>query len=86
MKGNARRKLTPNQRNQLVQITLHMGREEGEIMSLEYGVGRYYAINRARDLGLAVKKVYRGGGEITDAVDHSDPRWAWAISRGEVRV
>ena len=79
-----RRKVSVNHRHQLLQIFLHMGRDEAEEWCLQANLHRSYAINYARALGLAEKVVPRGGGDIASSVDHSDPRWRWAIERGPV--
>jgi hypothetical protein len=79
-----RRKISENQRNHLLQIFLHMGKAEAEIMCVLYGVNRQYALNQAREMGFFKGHVYRGGGNIAFGVDHTDERWQWAIQRGAV--
>lgn len=78
------RKITTNQRQQLMQIYLHMGRDEARIMCALYGVHPEYAINQCRALSLVPKKKFSGGGDIALGVDHDDPRWLWAVQRGPV--
>lgn len=85
-------KITKNQRNQLVQIYLHMGVDEGQRMSIEYGVHYRYAEKQAFEMGRGTrtKRRNRGGPHRTKTgrtcVNHNDPRWAWAIKNGPVVV
>lgn len=78
------RKVTPNQRQQLIQVFLHMGHAESQSLCVEYGVHKDYAINQARALALVPKKRFSGGGDIAVGVNHKDPRWSWAVERGPV--
>lgn len=78
------RAVSSNDRHQLLQIFLHMGKGEAEIMCIQRGVNKHYAVNYARELGIKPKSKYRGGGNIAFGVDHADERWQWAIQRGAV--
>lgn len=79
---NRRGKITPNQRNQLLQIFLHMGLDEAQRMCVEYGVAPKYAQTVAYTLSLTTTD--RRGKEKAYGVDHNDPRWARAIANGSV--
>lgn len=78
------RKVTPEQRHELVQVFLHMGKKVAAEMCVEYGVCRGYAYAMVRELGLLPPAKTRGGGNIAFGVDHKDPRWQRAIERGAV--
>lgn len=78
------RKISVEQRHQLVQIFLHMGYAESVRVCIEAGLHGKYAALQAREMGLSRKKVFRGGGDIANSIDHNDHRWAWAIERGSV--
>ena len=74
-----KRKVSPVQRHQLIQIFLHMGEKDAQAACVEAGVGKNYAEQQARETFAYQKKRFAGR-----RVDHSDPRWKWAIERGPV--
>lgn len=78
------RKVTPQQQAELVAHYLAHGREASEIKCVEMGVCPRYAASVAAAWGKYRPRKFRGGGDIAVAVDHKDPRWAWAIERGPV--
>lgn len=84
MKYSASRKVTPRQRYQLMQIFLNMGQEVAGPMCVQLGLHPNYARGYASATGTLAPRKYRGGGNIAMTVDHSDPRWKWAIERGAV--
>ncbi|MGE9009786.1 hypothetical protein ACO2JO_14460 [Leptospira interrogans] len=79
-----KRKVSPVQRHQLIQIFLHMGDKDAQAACMEAGVGKNYAEQQARETFAYQKKRFAGSGHIGRRVDHSDPRWKWAIERGPV--
>ena len=81
---NARQKISDRQRDQLLQVYLHMGLEVSRELCIEYGVSPDYAAKRASEIGRSHRKIFSGGGDIASRVDHSDPRWRWAVERGAV--
>lgn len=80
------RKISKRRERQLVQIYLHMGQEIAAEMSVEFGMASGYARSRVTELGLLPPRKHRGGGDIAVGVDHSDHRWAWAVSRGSIGI
>lgn len=80
------RKITPAQRHELVQVFLNLGRDVAGDLCVEYGVARGYADKMVRESGKLNphREKPRGGGNIAFGVNHSDPRWAWAVARGPV--
>jgi hypothetical protein len=78
------RKITPEQRHQLIQVYLNLGQKIAGEMCVEYGVSEKYAARESKEHGLAPRKASRGGGDIARTVNHKDHRWAWAIARGDV--
>jgi hypothetical protein len=82
------RKISPEQRYQLIQIYLHMGQTIAAPLCVELGVSPLYAEREAKERGLDIRRprASRGLSDISVGVDHSDPRWAWAIARGEVSL
>ena len=88
---NAKRKISIRARHQLLQIYLHMGLEESRRMCVANGVSPDYAAKRASLLGISQKRAPVGSrwakftnGSVAARVDHTDPRWAWALERGHV--
>lgn len=79
-----RRKLTPEQAHQLLQIYLHMGDEIAQRDCIEAGVSPMYASHVAHEAGLGVKFKFSGCGPVAKYVRHDDPRWVWARQRGMV--
>lgn len=79
-----RQKISERQRDQLLQVYLHMGLEVSRKLCLEYGVSRDYAAKRASEIGKSHRKIFRGAGKGSMRVDHGDPRWRWAVERGAV--
>ncbi len=71
---DSRRKISPEQRHQLVQIYLHMGIAESRRACVEAGVHKNYA-RRAIDAihEVEVRRTSRDG-----------PKWKRAIERGAV--
>jgi hypothetical protein len=78
------RKVSIQQRHQLLQVYLHMGQEVAAELCTEYGVGPYYARSYAQTIGLCPQRKTTGGGDIAYGVDHEDPRWARAVAVGPV--
>lgn len=82
------RKLTEEQRASLLAVYVEQGFSAAQPLAKELGVGPKYATKMALVLGLrprirrASKDVQRAARRNTDG----DPRWAWAIARGEVRI
>lgn len=81
---NTRRKVSRRTRDRLVQIHLHMGKDESARQCVKYGLSPRYAAKEASAAGLLRPRKYTGGGDIAFTVDHNDPRWAWAVERGPV--
>lgn len=83
-----RRKITARHRHQLIQIYLHMGQAIAGPLCTEAGVSALYAAREAKERGIDVRrpKVSRGRSDVAKGVDHTDPRWAWAVSRGAVHA
>lgn len=79
-----RRKVTPEVRDQLVQIFLHMGKDVAAEECVAHGLHCNYAQAEVGYRGLLPPRKFTGGGDIATGVDHDDPRWAWAIERGPV--
>jgi hypothetical protein len=84
LRNGNKRKISLEQRHQLIQIFLHMGYKESQRACVECGLHENYAVHMAREISVYPKKVFRGGGRIAHSVDHTDKRWAWAIERGAV--
>jgi hypothetical protein len=84
-----RRKITPEQQHELLQVYLHMGHAASAELSVEYGVSPKYASSIAASVGMGRPK-WRAGNRYKDSNtqratrSHSDPRWALAIERGAV--
>jgi hypothetical protein len=80
------RKVTPEQRHQLIQIYLHMGFCVASQLCVEWGVSALYAAREAKERGIDIKRPRKSMGKSDSAVgvDHLDPRWAWAVERGSV--
>ncbi len=68
-----RRKISPEQRQQLIQIYLEMGVAESRRACVEAGVDKNYAISALN--ALAVRRS-----------DHDDPRWKRAVAVGAVAI
>lgn len=82
---NFNTKITPNQRAQLMQIYLHMGKEESKIACAEYGLDPKYMAKHLSLIGKLPPRKFKGYAvQRKTNIDHSDPRWAWAVSRGPV--
>lgn len=83
-------KLTTNQRNQLLQIYLHMGVNEAQRMCLEYGVHYRYAEKQAFEFGFGVRTKRRNASKprkhMPYVIDHDDPRWERAKAIGPIFV
>lgn len=85
-----RRKITPEQRHELLQVYLHLGPEISAELCLEYGVCAKYAAAEAATLGLG-RPIWRAGNRYKDNLvnaplpkSHADPRWQRAIDVGPV--
>ena len=84
---NRYRKITPEQRYQLIQVFLNMGQAVVGPLCIEWGVSPLYAEREAKERGFDVHRLpraSRGLSDISIGVDHSDPRWKWAIERGAI--
>ncbi len=79
-----RRKVSPQTRDQLVQIFLHMGKDVAAKECIARGLHRNYAQAETGFRGQLPPRKFSGGGNIAFGVDHADPRWAWAVERGPV--
>lgn len=66
--GGYNRKITSEQRHELLQVYLHMGLDISRALCVEYGVSPDYAAKRASDLGFCI----RGPASIPNA-----RRWFW---------
>lgn len=84
----ATRKITPEQRHQLIQVHLHLGYEASRPLCLEFGVARDYAAKMASEANLLVPTYCKRRGAKRsvkfEVVDHNDHRWKWAVERGSV--
>ena len=82
-------KVTPAQRQQLLEYYLKYGMKATEPLCKELGVSNRYPASVASVYGKRRPK-YRAGTKYKDtpkadpAWNQHDPRWAWAIERGTV--
>lgn len=79
-----RQKITPDRRHELLQVYLNLGYGPASELSVEYGVARDYSPKHANEIGLQLRRKFKGGGKPAVSVNHADPRWARAIAIGQV--
>lgn len=79
-----RQKISPRQRDRLLQVYLHMGQQVVEPICIKLGLAPDYAAKHACEIGVNPRRKHRGSGKPIVAVNHSDPRWSRAIAIGPV--